>query len=62
MSPQEATEALVVLLQQIIGNLGEMLSYEVKEEKAINRKVFMTILQNLFFLARQGLPLTFSLC
>ena len=54
---REATEALVLLPQQVMGNIGEMLSNEAKEERAINRKVFLTVIQNISFLARQGLPL-----
>ena len=40
-----------------MGNIGEMLSNETKEERAINRKVFLTTLHNISFLAQQGLPL-----
>ena len=54
---REATEALIVLPQQIIGNIGEILSNQHKEEKEINRRVFLIILKNMSFLARQGLAL-----
>ena len=54
---KEATEALVILPQQIKGDIGEVLSNKHREEKALNRKMFLIILQNLSFLARQGLPL-----
>ena len=53
---QEATEALIILPQQV-GDIGEVLAKEHKEEKAVNRKVFLIILQNIAFLARQGLAL-----
>ena len=53
----EANEAIIVLPKQILGDVGEILSEENKAEKAMNRKAFLTILQNLAFLARQGLPL-----
>ena len=53
---KEASEALLLLPRQVLGNVGEVLSIEYKEEKAINRKVFLTILQNISFLARQGMP------
>ena len=52
----EANEAIIVLPKQIL-DVGEILSEENKAEKAMNRKAFLTILQNLAFLARQGLPL-----
>ena len=40
----------------MLGDIGEMLNKEHKEEKAVNRRMFYTILQNIRFLARQGLP------
>ena len=53
---REANEAVVVLPKQT-GNVGEMLSAELRDEKALNRKVFLTLLQNIRYLARQGLAL-----
>lgn len=41
---REANEAVVVLPKQILGHIGSVLSDEVKEEKRINRKIFLTIL------------------
>lgn len=57
MCHKEASEAIITLPNQIQCGVGEALSKEYKEEKAINRKVFLIILQNLRYLARQGLPL-----
>ena len=54
---REANESLILLPQQISCSIGEMLSREHKEEKVANRVMFIKILQNLRFLARQGLPL-----
>ena len=39
------------------GDVGERLSKEHEQEKAKNRAMFQRILQNVRFLARQGLPL-----
>ena len=54
---REASEALLLLPRQIQGDIGDLLSQEHREEKAINRKMFMMILQNIRFLSRQGLAL-----
>ena len=54
---REAHEALVLFQKQVCTDVGELLSQEHQEEKAANRKMFLKILQNLRFLARQGLPL-----
>lgn len=40
-----------------VGDVGERLSTIHQMEKAVNKRVFMTILQNIRFLARQGLAL-----
>ena len=53
---REATQALVLLPQQV-RDIGEVLSNEHRQEKAMNRKMFMMILQTLSFLARQGLAI-----
>lgn len=50
-------EAIVVLPREILGDVGEVLSSEVKEEKRVNRKVFLRVLQNIAFLAKQGMAL-----
>ena len=39
------------------GDIGEKLSSEHKNEKELNREMFRRILQNIRYLARQGLPL-----
>ena len=39
------------------GDVGELLSEKHAKEKAINRKILLTILSNVRFLARQALPL-----
>jgi hypothetical protein len=54
---KEATEAIVTLPNQIQCVVDEALSIEYKEEKAMNRKMYLIILQNLRYLTRQGLPL-----
>ena len=54
---REATEALVVLLKHIQGDVGELLSQQHQEEMATNRKMLIKIFENISFLARQGLPL-----
>ena len=38
-------------------DIGEILSSGHRKEKASNRKVFLTLLQNIRYLARQGLAL-----
>ena len=45
--------AILSLPNQILGNVQELLSNEVKEQKAGKRKIFLKILE----IARQGLPL-----
>ncbi len=44
-------------MKLFLRHVGELLSEENKEEKAMSRKIFMIILQNIAFLARQGLHL-----
>lgn len=53
----EILESLVLLPSQIQGHVGEMCNHNRKEEKRANGKMFMQILQNIRFLACQGLPL-----
>ena len=53
---REVTQALVLLPQQV-RDIGEVLSNEHRQEKAMNRNMFMMILQTLSFLARQGLAI-----
>ena len=47
----------MLLPSQIQGDIGEMCNHNHKEEKKANRNMFMIILKNIRFLARQGLPL-----
>ena len=54
---REVVELLVLLPSQFKGDIGEMCNHNHKEEKKTNRKMFMIILKNIRFLARQGLPL-----
>ena len=54
---REANEALIRIPKQVCGDVGELLNREHQEEKATNRKMFLKVLQNIRFLARQGLPL-----
>ena len=48
-------EALV--LPRFVKDVGELLSAEHEDEKALNRKMLLLLLQNIGFLSRQGLPL-----
>ena len=51
---REAIEAVVLLPRQV-QDVGELLDASTQNEKALNRVMFKRILQNLCFLARQGL-------
>lgn len=51
-----ATEAIVSLPEQV-RDVGKLLSEAHREEKATNRMMLLKILQCIWFLARQGLPL-----
>ena len=53
---REAVDALVVL-PRCTKDVGELQSAEHQAEKARNRKMLLLVLQNIRFLARQGLPL-----
>ena len=53
----EAIESLMLLPSQIQGDIGEILSHEHEEEKRINRKMFLLILEVIRFLVQQGLPM-----
>ena len=53
---REAVEAVISLPKEISCGAGESLSNMYKQEKATNRKMFLTILQNIRFFVRQGLP------
>jgi len=53
---KEGTEAIVSLPEQV-RDVGELLSEAHREEKATNRMMPLKILQCIWFLARQGLPL-----
>ena len=44
---QEATEAMVSLPKQVIGGISEIITKEVKEQKAENRRMLITIIQNI---------------
>ena len=52
----EAVEALLVLPKQV-SDIGEVLDKQHIDEKAVNRKLLLKILQSVRFLACQGLPL-----
>ena len=53
---REAVDALVVL-PRCTKDVGELQSAEHQADKARNRKMLLLVLQNIRFLARQGLPL-----
>jgi len=48
---REAHEALIMLPQQIHGDIGELLNQKHSDQKVKNREMFMKILQTLRFLA-----------
>ncbi len=50
---REANEA-IVFLPKMVGNVGEILSKQHMEEKAQNRKMFLRVLRDIRYLARQG--------
>ena len=52
----EAIEAVETLPAQV-QDIGELLDASIQSEKALNRLMFKKILQNLCYLARQGLAL-----
>ena len=54
---REANKAIVTLPKNTLGDIGELLSKEHQKEKVMNRKMLLTIFQNIRFLAHQGLPL-----
>ena len=41
----------------VCADIGELLNHEHLEQKKTNRAMFLQILENIRFLARQGLPL-----
>ncbi len=51
---KEATEAVVTLPKELLGDIGEVVSSAQKKKKEGNRRIFLLILQNLSFLARQA--------
>ena len=55
---REANEALIMVPQQIRGDIVELLSQKCSNQKAKSREMFIKILRNLRFLARQGLALS----
>ena len=50
---KETNEAINLLPKQV-GDIGEILSKKHSDQKAANKEVFLTILQNLKFLTKQG--------
>lgn len=50
---KEAIGALCLLPTQIVGHVDKLMSDEIKQQKAMNRKIFMKILENTRYLARQ---------
>jgi len=52
----EAVEALCLLPEQIMGHVDDLMSTDINQQKATNRKMLIKILQNVKYLARQGLP------
>ena len=45
-----------MLPAQLVGHIDELMSDETKQQKVMNRKIFIKILENTRYLARQGLP------
>ena len=56
-SHKEAVARVITAPATTTGDVGELLSEKHAKEKAINRKILLTILSNVRFLARQALPL-----
>lgn len=53
----EAVARYVTAPATVIGDIGDLLREQHALEKSKNRKIFLTILSNIRFLARQALPL-----
>ena len=53
---KEAIETLCLSPAEIVGHVDQLMSDEIKQQKAVNRKIFMKILENTRYLARQRLP------
>ena len=49
---REATEAVVLLPKQVLGDVGELLSLVHQEDKANNRRMLLKVLRSIRFLAR----------
>ena len=47
---------MCLLPAQIVGHMDELMSHEIKQQKAANKRIFMKILENTKYLAHQGLP------
>ena len=56
-SHMEAVARCVTALATVIGDIGDLLSERHALEKSKNRKILLTILSNIRYLARQTLPL-----
>ena len=56
-SHREAVESLVLLPTTLQGEVSDLLNNECRKEKQFNREMFMKILENTRFLARQGIAL-----
>ena len=41
---------------QILGHVDDLMGSDIKQQKATNRKMLIKILENVRYLARQGLP------
>ena len=54
---REATEAVVLLSKQVLGDVGKLLSLAHQEDKANKRIMLLKVLRGIRFLARQCLPL-----
>ena len=52
MCHKEATEALIHLPQQVQGDISELLNKDHLAAKAHYRKIFLVILESIWFLAR----------
>ena len=44
------------MMNQKFNDIGELLSKQHEEEKSVNRKMLITIFENIKYLAWQGLP------
>ena len=53
---REAVVSLCLLPAQILGHVDDLMGSDIKQQKVTNRKMLIKILEDVRYLARQGLP------